>query len=71
MFLYNDDLAKEAAKARSDLTMFAAIQALCERSLFSSYSCRAEAEIVRICKIEQANCIKRYDSAIDELRSRT
>lgn len=55
---------KEAAVARSDLNLFAAVAALMESSLVSSDCYAAEARIVRICQAEQAKCLRRYDRAI-------
>lgn len=54
----------EAAKAHSDLNLFAAVAALMESSLVSSDCYGAESRIVRICQAEQAKCLARYDRAI-------
>ena len=54
----------DAAEARSDLNIFAAVQALMEHSLLTSKRFRAEATIVRICRREQQRCLHDYDRAI-------
>jgi hypothetical protein len=54
----------EAATARSDLNMFAAVTALMENSLVSSNCYAAEQRIIKICQAEQSKCLARFDAAI-------
>lgn len=54
----------DAAHARTDLHIFAAITKLLEGSLVTS-DCRASsAKILRICEDEKERCLRRYDAAI-------
>ena len=58
---------KEAATAHTDLNIFAAVQALMERSLLSTESHADEQHIVAICLRAQQKCLKRYDRAVAKL----
>lgn len=58
------DPPQAAARALADLHIFAAVQALMEHSLVSSKRFATEARIVKICKVEQARCLRDYDKAI-------
>jgi hypothetical protein len=60
------DKINEAARALSDLNIFAAVQVLMESSLVSPNCRAAEARIVQICRTEQAKCLKRYDRLVKE-----
>ena len=55
---------KAAARAHSDLHVFAAVMALMESSLVSADSFAAEERIVKICRAEQQKCLARYDRAV-------
>jgi hypothetical protein len=54
----------EAAKAHTDLNVFAGIVALLEGGLVSSECQTTEFRIIEICKREQAKCLARYDRAV-------
>lgn len=64
-----ENLAKDVAKAMSDLNIFAGIQALMESSLTSTTCQRSESRIVKICLEEQQRCLKRYDKAMVKLEN--
>lgn len=55
---------KDAAKAMSDLHVFAAVQCLMEHSLVSSRRFKSEARIVQVCQKEQQRCLRDYDRAL-------
>ena len=55
---------KKAAKAMSDLHMFAAIIALLENGLITADCYMASEKIRRICNIEKGKCLRRHDAAI-------
>lgn len=53
-----------AAKARSDLNLFASIVVLLESGLNHSPTHAAAERIISIAKREQQKCLQRYDSAM-------
>lgn len=63
-------LAKVAAKAHTDLNIFAAVQSLMESSLVSSDSHADEARIVSLARAAQQRCLKRYDNAMAALAAK-
>lgn len=65
-----EDPAELAARAMSDLHMFAAIAVLCESSLITVDHQPAYFRINRICRDEQQKALRRYDRAIAKVKDR-
>jgi hypothetical protein len=66
---YRESAAKRAADARSDLNMAAAIQYLCESSLFlTAAGHRFEARIVKLCREHGQLQLRAHDKAVGEIK---
>ena len=59
--------AKEAARAHTDLTVFAVIVAILEGGTVSAAAQPDDFKIIRLCQSAQQKCLRRYDQAVDAL----
>jgi hypothetical protein len=61
--------AKEAAVARSDLNIFAAVVALLEGGTVSADANPDDFAVIKRCQSAQQRCLRRYDRALEKLGS--
>lgn len=61
------DLAREAARAHTDLNIFAAVAAMLEGGTVSADAQPYDFRVITICQQAEQQCLRRYDRAIAAL----